>query len=180
MRNSSIIRMLKACAIRNCNYSDLWETPSEVWDAVMPLFNDKVYFWEPFVGVSNRSTKTLRKHGHDVLETVEDFFEVVDAWPHHEEKPRFMLSNPPFSKKFLVLDKLMGQRKPFMLLVPSWVYASATVRKLIKKHNMDLQIVVPPKRVHYYSPEGVQIKKTAFDSVFIAYNVPVDKQIIYL
>ena len=141
--------MLKACAIRNDErYSDCWETPDTLWNSVLPkLYTQPINIWEPFVGVTNRSTKVFMELGHDVLETTEDFFTLT--WP---ETADVLISNPPFSRKFEVLEKLIQLQEsktyPFMILLPSWVFASATVRKMVKINNIDLQIVVPPMRVH--------------------------------
>ena len=87
------------------------------------------------------STKAMHALGLDVLETPNDF-DVVKKWPSDEGKPRLLLSNPPFSQKFKVLEALVeaqedGEVKPFMILLPSWVYASATWRKLVRRKNLN-------------------------------------------
>jgi len=173
--------MLKACAIRNVKYSDLWETPDTLWNSVLPkLYTKPIRIWEPFVGVTNRSTKIFKELGHDVIETTDDFFTLT--WP---ETADVLISNPPFSRKFEVLEKLIQLQEykthPFMILLPSWVFASATVRTMVKKYKIELQIVVPPMRVHYYHPEThQQVRKTAFDSVFVGYGLPVKHALTYL
>ncbi|MBV69311.1 MAG: hypothetical protein CMJ08_05885 [Pelagibacterales bacterium] len=173
--------MLKAAAIRSKNYSDNWETPAELYKAVIPkILPVPADIWEPFIGCTNLSTKTLQSLGHNVFETNTDFFDT--EWPHENGQPRVLLSNPPFSQKFKVLERLLIENKPFLLLVPAWVYASATFRNMVKKHDRhDVQLVVPPMRVHYVDPEThLQRKGTAFDSVFIASGVYNGKQLIFV
>ena len=173
--------MLKACAIKNVNYSDLWETPEELLISTLPtILPTKSTIWEPFVGLSNRSTKIYKKLGHTVLETTCDFF-TIDKWPLDASgKPMILVSNPPFSRKFEVLDTLFEFKQPFAILLPSWVFSSATVRKMIKKHNVDIQLVIPNMRTHYFNTEGQQVRKTAFDSVYIAYGLQLKYPITYI
>lgn len=173
--------MLKACAIKNVNYSDLWETPEELLISTLPtILPTKSTIWEPFVGISNRSTKIYKQLGYTVYETTCDFF-TIDKWPVNKQgNAMILVSNPPFSRKFEVLDRLFEFKQPFMLLLPSWVYGSATVKKMIKKHGVDIQLVIPNMRTHYYNTEGQQIRKTAFDSVYIAYGLSLNYPITYI
>ena len=163
-----------------CNkdkYSDNWETPPEFYKHLYPLVKD-YKIWEPFVGVTHRSTKAMTELGLDVQETPTDFFEQVNNWPCDDEgKPKLLLSNPPFSEKFKVLQTLVeiqrdGVVKPFMILLPSWVYASATFRKLVKKEKFKPQIYVPAIRLNFYSSVDFKQKKaTSFDSTCICYGM---------
>ena len=187
-----------------CNkekYSDNWETPPEFYEHLLPLVKD-YKIWEPFVGVTHRSTKAMQALGLDVLETPNDFFDVVKKWPSDEGKPRLLLSsgqrisdmeknwfarddgkprlllsNPPFSQKFKVLEALVeaqedGEVKPFMILLPSWVYASATWRKLVRKKKFKPQMYVPTLRLNFFSPVDFKQKKaTSFDSTCICYGM---------
>ncbi len=173
--------MLKACAIKNISYSDLWETPPELLLSTLPtILPTKSTIWEPFVGISNRSTKTYLELGHAVLETTSDFF-TIDEWPLDKHgKPMILVSNPPFSRKFEVLDRLFQFKQPFAILLPSWVFASASVRKMMKKHDIDIQIIIPNMRTHYFNTEGQQVRKTAFDSVYIAYGLALKYPITYI
>ena len=162
-----------------CNrekYSDNWETPPEFYKHIFPLVKD-YKIWEPFIGVTNRSTKAMTALGLDVLETSGDFFQVVKNWPCDSEgKPRLLLSNPPFSEKFKVLEALvMAQKsgvKPFILLLPSWVYASATWRKLVIKENFKPQLYVPSLRLNFFSPKDLKQKKgTSFDTTCMCFGM---------
>ena len=163
-----------------CNkekYSDNWETPPEFYEHLLPLVKGRK-IWEPFVGVTHRSTKAMQSFGLDVLETPNDFFDVVKEWPRDSEgKPRLLLSNPPFSLKFKVLEALVeaqedGEVKPFMILLPSWVYASATWRKLVRKKKFKPQMYIPTLRLNFFSSVDFKQKKaTSFDSTCICYGM---------
>lgn len=157
-------------------YSDNWETPPEFYEHVLPLVQGQA-IWEPFVGVTHRSTKAMQNLGLDVLETPDDFFERIEKhWPIKNGKPRLLLSNPPFSLKFKVLEALIrANRKhvrPFILLLPGWVVSSATFRHMVKDTGFKPQIFVPTIRLNYYSPKDFkQKKRTAFDSMCICYGM---------
>ena len=173
--------MLKTCSIKSKNYSDDWETPPELLLSTLPtILPTKSTIWEPFVGISNRSTKVYKQLGHTVHETTCDFF-TIDKWPLDSSgKAMILVSNPPFSRKFEVLDRLFQFKQPFAILLPSWVFSSATVRKMIKKHDIDIQLVIPNMRTHYFNTEGQQVRKTAFDSAYIAYGLPLKYPITYI
>lgn len=160
------------------NYSDNWETPPEFFSHLFPLIEGRK-IWEPFVGVTHRSTKAMQSLGLDVLETPNDFFEVVKKWPRDDEgKPRLLLSNPPFSLKFKVLEALVEAQEgaeevfPWIILLPSWVYASATWRKLVRKKKFKPQMYIPTIRLNFFSPVDFKQKKaTSFDSTCICFGM---------
>jgi hypothetical protein len=157
-------------------YSDNWETPPEFYKHILPLVKEYA-IWEPFVGVTHRSTKAMLELGLDVLETPNDFFEEIKKWPEKDDKPRLLLSNPPFSQKFKVLEALVEAQadavvKPFIILLPSWVYASATFRKLVVRTKIKPQLFIPALRLNYFSSQdGKQKKATSFDSTCICYGM---------
>jgi len=145
--------------------SDHWITQPKTWVEFSRVLRTDEKIWEPFVCKSHHISKeTWEKNGFECIETESDFFTT--------EMPATttcLISNPPFSRKFDVLDKCFHLNLKFALLLPSWVFASSTFRKLIKKYGInDLSLIIPSKRVHYINPESMEIgKKTNFDSIFI-------------
>ena len=150
--------------------NDEWLTPNEVWQEFATLITDKEIIWEPFVSQNHQLSKqSWDKLSIQCIQTFSDFFQT--------EKPKqatILVSNPPFSKKFQVLEKCLNNKDlRFALLLPAWVYASSTVRKIIYKTDAKgLALIVPKKRVHYLHPKTLaQHRKTNFDSVFISRGI---------
>jgi hypothetical protein len=63
------------------------------------------------------------------------------------ERADLVLSNPPFSQKYGVLDWLLDLDVPFMLLLPINVMASKRFRKISKFHR--IQYIIPNGRVGF-------------------------------
>jgi len=70
--------------------------------------------WCPFDTDRSWFVKVFKKFGHTIeyshLELGEDFFEI-------EKKCDYIISNPPYSKKGEVFDRLFNLRIPFAMLV---------------------------------------------------------------
>ena len=103
-------------------------------------------------------------------------FEVVKKWPRDEDgKPRLLLSNPPFSLKFKVLEALVeaqedGEVKPFMLLLPSWVYV-CNMEKISRKKNSSRKCISLRFAWTFQPDRRKQKKATSFDSTCICYGM---------
>ena len=135
--------------------SDDWLTPDDVWRDVKIVLKVNDVIWEPFVSHTHHVSKdTWQDCGIQCIETTTDFFN--EKMP---EEATVLVSNPPFSRKFDVLRSCLERSNlRFALLLPSWVFASATVRKIIKEFGAEnnLSLIVPTKRVHYLHPETLK------------------------
>lgn len=150
--------------------NDEWITPEDVWQEFATLITEKEILWEPFVCKDQQFSKQCwDKLGIPCIQTFTDFFET-----NMPKEATVLISNPPFSKKFEVVEKCLQDKDlRFALLLPAWVFASSTVRKIIYKTKpKDLALIVPKKRVHYLHPKTLhQHRKTNFDSVFISRGI---------
>ena len=146
--------------------NDHWLTQSKTWKEFAQVLSKDEVVWEPFVcQPHNISQKTWEEIGYKCVQTTSDFFETIVP-----SSTTCLISNPPFTRKFDVLDRCFQINLRFALLLPSWVMACSTFRKLVKKYNvLDLAIVIPSKRTHYINPKTMEIlNKTNFDSLFIS------------
>ena len=157
-------------AAKNNVSSDEWLTPTDVWADFKTVLKEDDVVWEPFVSkLQHLSKDAWTQLDVPCIETTTDFFT--------QDMPKdatVLVSNPPFSKKFQVVEHCLQHKElKFALLLPSWVFASATVRKIIyKTSTTDIALIVPKKRVHYVHPHTLkQMKKTNFDSAFISRGI---------
>tara|TARA_B100000780_G_scaffold277153_1_gene247207 strand:+ start:924 stop:1421 length:498 start_codon:yes stop_codon:yes gene_type:complete len=149
--------------------SDHWLTQPETWIEFSQIIQKEEIIWEPFVCEGHAiSTETWRKNGFGCIQTNSDFFHTIMP-----ESTTCLISNPPFSKKFDVLEKCFQSKIRFALLLPVWVFASSTFRKLLKKYVVqELALIVPSKRVHYINPTTLKVmNKTNFDSIFLSCGI---------
>ena len=154
--------------------SDDYDTPGWVWVDIAQFIPPTQTVWEPFPSLSRRSVKHLEKIFSTVLLTETDFFET--EWP----EGALLLSNPPWSRKFDVLERLLLEKRPFALLLPAWVPFSASMRRLQCKYGAQISIVVPHKRPSFIDPRtGTPVGKSTFDSIFVCHGLSTPSCISY-
>jgi len=134
------------------NPNDEFYTPNY---AIMPLLKylkPNSYVWCPFDTEESNFVKMLKEVGHKVLNTHlgngEDFFTY--------EPPTnidYIVSNPPYSLKFEVFDRLFKIGKPFAMLV-----GVVGLFESQKRFNMfaenDFEIMYFNKRISYFKDYG--------------------------
>lgn len=135
---------------------DTYETSHETLDAVLKhLDPSKHYIFEPFPG-TGYSTDYMRQCGFIVTNgDFKDFFQ-------HERKPQaplgvanrimYVVTNPPFSKKRDILEKLKELKiDNLALLMPSSTISNKYWRDFFPQNN--LQIIVNTGRCKFIHPE---------------------------
>jgi hypothetical protein len=136
---------------------DHCETPREAYVDIVPILKrlkgdrDELRIYDPFYcdGAVKRHLEAL---GFDnVYNEREDFWRVAAE----NRMPEFdvLLTNPPFSgdniEKLLAI--CLKQSKPFLLLVPNWLYTKEWFSSLGGAAREPL-LVVPERRYEFHSP----------------------------
>lgn len=90
--------------------------------------SSKYTIWCPFDDEYSSYVRIFRKYGYQVIATGgEDFFEI------EPDNYDIIISNPPFSKKTEVLQRLFVLNKPFMVLMPLATLQSVARYRLFAK-----------------------------------------------
>lgn len=117
--------------------------------------------------------KVFKENGYKVdclhLINGDDFF--LNMFDDYD----IIISNPPFSIKDQILERLYLINKPFIMLLPITTLQSGFRTKLFKKYGIDL--IVFDKRIGYIV-NGVQQKGNMQGSAYFTYKV-LDKQLIF-
>lgn len=146
--------------------SDHWETPRYAWEELKQFLSPDDVIWEPFVGPGKLSLEFMQELGVQCVGTETDFFETEQP-----SSTTLLLSNPPFSRKFEVLDELMRRDlDKWCLILPAWVAFSATMRKLVNQYDYHdkIQVHCPCKRISFINPEKKRKgSRVGFDSVYL-------------
>jgi hypothetical protein len=148
---------------------DNWNTPKSAWELIKDYIPTGKVIWEAFYGDGN-SGEYLRQMGFDVIHEKEDFFET-------EKKGDIIISNPPFSCKVKIFQRLRKLDLPFILILP----ISTISKQFYMEYFADkCKIIIPNKRIHF-EKNGEQSTRSWFDVVFICYKIDTfNKQILYL
>ncbi len=154
--------------------SDEYITPSGAWDLVLPFVPAGSCVWDPFYcdGSSGAyfSAKGFRCHHAPN----EDFF--AHTPPADCE---VIVTNPPFTLKRQVLERLRALDRPFVLLLPISALGTAYFRENFG-NNHDVSIIFPPRRIQFARPGTGAKGRCAFFSVFVLYRLPTPARTLWL
>ncbi len=141
--------------------NDNFFTPKKEWEALAPYLPKDKILWEAFYG-DGKSGTYLQELGFRVIHQNEDFFQV-----NHGD---IVVSNPPFSKKKQILERLLELDKPFVLLMPYEVL----FYKYFEPFRSELSLLIPSKRVSFLK-EGKEEAKFNFNCVWFCWKMNLPK-----
>jgi predicted RNA methylase len=151
-------------------------TPPETWHTIAEYLPKGygVEVCESFYNADSTSAATLRDLGCKVVCEDVDFF--------NHKLGTHIVTNPPFSCKEAVFNRLAELDMPFIVLIPS----HSMCARYIKRHFKNkLQIIIPNTRLHYMKKdketgERFTLKRTPFDSVYMCYKMGLPRDVIWL
>lgn len=136
--------------------NDNYYTPKEEWEAISALLPRDKVLWEAFYG-DGKSGQYLRELGFEVIHQKEDFFE--------HNKGDIVVSNPPFSIKKEILQRLYTLNKPFILLMPYEVLFT----KYFEPFKKDIALIFPKHRVSFVKDN--ELKRFNFQCIWFAWKM---------
>ena len=146
--------------------NDNWTTPEWVWKILAPYIpNDKV-IWEPFYH-EGLSGEYLTNLGFNVIHKNIDFFD--------NDEGEILISNPPFTIKKQILQRLKLLNKPFIMLLPLSTFTTKFFRDIFNDSLEDITLFILPRRIDFIGKGNVY----RISTVFLGYKVN-DKKIIYM
>lgn len=156
---------------------DEFYTPSYAVEPLIKYIKKYKTIWCPFDAEESLFVKVLKKHNHTVIATHiwndQNFFEI--------EVPECdcIVSNPPYSLKGEVLERLFNINKPFaMLLGIVGLFESQKRFNLFK--NNEFEIMYFNKRIAYFKNYNEQIPSLnpPFSSAYITHRI-LPRQIVF-
>lgn len=157
--------------------NDEFYTPGYAIEPVMKYITPTGTIWCPFDTEESLFVKLFREAGFTVIATHiangQDFFEMDPP------KCDYIISNPPYSVKGKVLERLFEIGKPFAMLVGVvGLFESKHRFDLFKNHNFEIMYM--DKRIAYFKSyeEQKPSLNPPFSSVYICSNF-LPKQIVF-
>ena len=144
--------------------NDDWNTPNWVWDCLNEYIPKDKIIWEAFYGNGN-SGEYLKKLNNNVIHQDIDFFKNYDNLIYD-----IICSNPPFTLKKKILQKLKELEKPFMLLVPLDTIDRQYFQKIFSNDLDKLTLFFLPKRIDFINNEN-EYQPYRLSCIFIGYKV---------
>jgi hypothetical protein len=126
----------------------------------------------PFDTQESNFYKVLKSNGYDVtalhMDDGKDFF--LDFFDHYD----IIISNPPYSIKDEVLERLYLIGKPFIMLLPLTTLSSGKRVPMFIKNG--LEVLIFDKRIGY-NINGEQKDSNWFASAYFCHNILPEKLI---
>lgn len=151
--------------------NDEFYTPRYAVKPILKYINPKSTIWCPFDTSESEYIKQLSNAGHKVYNTHisngagEDFFKISPI------ECDYIISNPPYSKKTEVLERLFEYGIPFAMLV-GVVGLFESKKRFNMFRNNNFEILYLDKRVSYFSDNDKSIRfNPPFQSVYICHKM---------
>lgn len=158
--------------------TDEWYTDIASVNLIVPSLRDNGYkrILCPFDKPESNFVKVLTEQGFDVtyghIETGQDFFERQDLSDYDA-----IVSNPPFSKRQAILEKLFDVGVPFaMILNFNGLFDSKARWELFK--NNQFELLIPLGRMHFFN-EKCDGNSPNFQSIYVCKGM-LPKQICFI
>lgn len=154
-------------------------TPAYAIEPILKYIRPKSRIWCPFDTRDSLFVKRFISEGHEVIathiSTGHDFFKGKPS----KDKFDYIISNPPYSLKGEVFERLFSIGKPFAMLVGVVGLFESQKRFNMFKDN-DFEIMYMNKRVSYfkdYNDEKPSLNPP-FSSVYLCHKM-LPKQIVF-
>ena len=146
--------------------TDEWYTPKECVELIVPYLKRGGYkkILCPFDKEESNFVKVLSDHGFEVqyshIETGTDFFDIDNL-----DDFDAVVSNPPFSKRQMILEKLFASKVPFAMILNFNGLFDSKARWHLFKDN-PFQLLIPLGRMHFFNDECVG-NSPNFQSIYV-------------
>ena len=153
------------------NEKDEYYKPPILVNAILPFVDKSATVWCPFDTEQSEFVIALRNNGNTVIASHiwngQDFFEFEPS------KYDCIISNPPFSKKLEVLERLYKLNKPFAMVMGLPILNYQEVGNFFV--NKDLQLLIVDKKVSF---DG---NTASFNNSYFCHNfLPKDLMFVHL
>ena len=168
----------KAKMTTKYNPNDEFYTPRYAIKPLLKYLKPNSYIWCPFDLTESNFVKIFVEQKHKVLNThIKNGFDFFKYEP--PDNIDYIISNPPYSLKYEVFDKLFKINKPFAMLV-GVVGLFESQKRFTMFANNDFEIMYFDKRISYFKDYADEKPKLnpPFSSVFLTKNI-LPKQIVF-
>ena len=130
------------------NKNDELYTPPILVNPILKYIKPKSTIWCPFDTENSEFVIKLKENEHKVIythiQTGQDFLE-YNLKEHYD----YIISNPPFSIKLKVFEKLYKLNKPFAMLMNIEVLNYQIIGNFFYNKKSDIQLLIVDKKVSF-------------------------------
>lgn len=152
--------------------NDDWESPIEYWQLLTKFIPTDKIIYDPFY-MNGNAQKKWNELGYGCIHKDEDFFKANIPTDN-----MLTVSNPPYSKRNEVLNRLFEWDKPFIMLMPITTLCYMKTQKILR--NYKIQIIIPNIYKGFIDKNGNSTKCPPFYLCYICYKMNLPRDIIHL
>ena len=149
------------------NKNDEWYTRAYAVEPIVKYIKSGSIVWCPFDKEHSEFVKVFKSHGFTVIsshiETGKDFFQ------YEPEKYDVIVSNPPYSLREPILQRLYALQKPFAMLINDAGLFDSKVRFQLLSTNK-FEIMVFNRRIQHFR-DGDLDTSPPFKSIYLCSGV---------
>lgn len=158
----------------NWNRKDEYYTPASLVEPILKYIKPESTIWCPFDTKESEFVIAFKKAGHKVIYSHiwegNDFFEYTP-----DEDYDYIISNPPFTRKYDIIERLFTLEKPFAMILGLpilnyQIFGNYMFNK--QEEGKDLQLLIVDKKISF---DG---NTASFNNSYFCYNV-LPKQLIF-
>jgi hypothetical protein len=136
--------------------SDEWYTPDNVVKYIYNNFNTKN---KKIICPYDTEKSNFVKYFSNSTYNINDFLE-------SDYEYDICITNPPFSLKEKVLEKILKDKKEAILILPQTFLYSVTFYELLEKYRFFYEVIIPKKRIYFYDEKGNQNRPNFHSIIF--------------
>jgi len=155
--------------LKNDEWMTSQETVSLMYSLLDPKPGSKILC--PFDTEQSNFVKYGLNNNYSMVYGITDY--LVDDYEHD-----YLITNPPFSLKDKIIEKIFRSGKPSALVLPIDALGGKRRHELYREFGYPT-IYIPTKRINYVSPNGEQTKNNHFHSIILLFNDPKGQRVIW-
>lgn len=136
--------------------SDEWYTPENVVKYIYDNINTKN---KKIICPYDTQKSNFVKYFPNSIHNINDFLD-------NSYEYDVCITNPPFSLKEKVLEKILKDKKEAVLILPQTFLYSVTFYELLEKYKFFYEVIIPKKRIYFYDEEGNQNRPNFHSIIF--------------
>jgi hypothetical protein len=134
--------------------------------AILPLLNylpKGATIWCPFDKEESKYVQVFTEFGYVVLYSHIDYGQ--DFFTYEPEEYNYIISNPPYSLREKILERLFSLKKPFAMLInDAGLFDSKKRFQLLSENNFEMMIF--DGRIDY-EKDGIGLSGVPFKSIYL-------------
>tara|TARA_R110000850_G_scaffold40626_4_gene104455 strand:+ start:219 stop:725 length:507 start_codon:yes stop_codon:yes gene_type:complete len=154
---------------------DEFYTFGKDWKKIEQYIPKNKIVWEPFSNGAFEGVDYLKSITKELISNTGDFFD--NEWPCGAE---IVITNPPFSIKKQVLQRLKELDKPFIMILPTLTLQTKYLKNI---YGDEIQVIMPTSKIFFYkwiNGEKVHYDKLSYYCCYICYKMNLPKDFILL